>query len=133
MDADYEAVLASYYRCEDAGGFFDAFYDILFSKADEIPPMFADTDMEMQKQIMMASVLMCLRLRSGDAIARRTIESIGESHSHKNLNVRPELYLLWLDSLCESIQRTDPQFSLGLEKQWRAAMQAGIDLIRSKY
>ena len=133
MDEQYEAVIASYYRCEDSGGFFDTFYDIFFTKSPGIPPKFANTDMEKQKQIVMASVLMCLRLRAGDAIARRTIDEIGESHSRSGHNISPELYELWLDALCESVQKHDPQYSPELESIWRETMQEGIDLIRSIY
>lgn len=41
---DYEAVIASYYRCEDSGGLFDTFYDLFFAKSQEIPRKFANTD-----------------------------------------------------------------------------------------
>ncbi|PHS17463.1 MAG: globin [Blastopirellula sp.] len=133
MNKKHEVVLDSYYRCEDSGGFFDTFYQIFFTKDPSIAPKFANTDMDHQKQIVMASVLMCLRLKTGDPIARRTIFDIGESHSRKKLNIRPELYDLWLDALCESIQKHDPEYTPEIEALWRESMQEAIELIKSNY
>ena len=133
MDERYETVLASYHRCEDLGGFFDTFYEVFFAKSPEIPPKFAHTDMETQKQVVAASLLWMLRLQSGDEVARREIEKIGESHSRRTHNIRPELYALWLDALCKAIAKHDPQYTSELETMWRDAMREGIDLIVSKY
>ncbi len=133
MDESYEPVLASYHRCEDSGGFFDTFYEIFFAKSPEIPPKFAHTDMEMQKQVVAASMLWMLQLQTGEEVARREIEKIGELHSRLAHNIRPELYELWLDALCEAIAKHDPQYTSELETMWRDAMRGGIDLIVSKY
>ena len=51
----YQQALASYHRCEAAGDLFGSFYEIFFAKSLEIPPLFAKTDMERQKQEAMAS------------------------------------------------------------------------------
>jgi hemoglobin-like flavoprotein len=129
----FEQVFASYHRCEAAGGFFDSFYEILFAKSSEIPPKFADTEMARQKQDAMASVLMALRLATGDRVARGYVEEIAESHNRHGHNIRPELYDLWLDALCEAVQRHDPQYIPALEAQWRQAMRPAIELIVAAY
>ena len=126
-------VMESYYRCEDSNGFFDTFYDVFFSMSPEIPKRFANTDMAKQKQVVMASLLMCLRLRSGEPQARRAVEEIGESHSRQGHNIPPELYGLWLDALCEAVKRHDRLYSPLLAMKWRNAMQDAIALIKSKY
>jgi hemoglobin-like flavoprotein len=129
----YDDVLASYHRCEAAGGLFDTFYGIFFAKSPEIAPMFAVTNMERQKQDVMASVLMALRLACGDAVARRYVQEIAESHSRRGHRIRPELYELWLDALCEALEKHDPQFSPQLEQQWRQAMRPAIELMVATY
>lgn len=129
----YEAVLDSYHRCETAGGLFDTFYDVFFAKSSEIPPKFANTDMQRQKQNVMASVLMALRLARGDAVARKYISELAESHSRRHHDIKPELYGMWLDALCESIKKHDPQFTPQLERQWRDAMRPAIDLMTAAY
>ncbi len=133
IDEAYEAVVASYHRCEDSGGFFDTFYDVFFAKSPEIAPKFADTDMTKQKQVVMASVLMMLRLRTGDPVARCTVEEFGETHSRRRHNIAPNLYPLWLDALCETVATHDPQFTDELGAEWRELMQQGIELIASRY
>ena len=129
----YEQVLASYHRCETAGGLFDSFYDIFFAKSPQIPPKFAKTDMEKQKQDVMASVLMALRLAAGDPIARGYVEEIAESHNRRGHNIRPELYGLWLDALCEAIRKHDPQCTPALEVDLRQAMRPAIELMIAAY
>ena len=129
----YEQVLASYHRCEAAGGLFDSFYDIFFAKSPEIAPKFAKTDMEKQKQDVMASVLMALRLANGDPIAKGYILEIADSHSRHGHDIKPELYDLWLDALCEAVQRHDPHYTPELEDHWRRAMWPAIELMISEY
>ncbi|HEX5471469.1 MAG TPA: globin [Lacipirellulaceae bacterium] len=129
----YQQALASYHRCEAAGGLFDGFYEIFFAKSPEIPPMFAKTDMERQKQDVMASVLMALRLASGDSVARQYIQKIAETHSRDGHGIRPELYGLWLDALCEAVARCDPQYTTDLENNWRLAMRPAINLMIASY
>jgi len=133
MNQSYEEVLDSYHRCEAAGGLFDTFYDIFFAKSPEIPPKFAETDMQRQKQNVMASVLMALRLAAGDEVARQYISELAESHNRQHHDIKPELYELWLDALCESIKKHDPQFTPKLEQQWREAMRPAVELMTAAY
>jgi hemoglobin-like flavoprotein len=133
MNKSYEEVLDSYHRCEAAGGLFDTFYDIFFAKSPAIPPKFAETDMQRQKQDVMASVLMALRLAMGDAVARQYISELAESHNRRHHDIKPELYDLWLDALCESIKKHDAQYTPKLEQQWREAMRPAIELMTAAY
>ena len=129
----YHAVLESYYRCEDSRGFYDTFYEIFFTKSPEIPPKFADTDMDKQKQIIGASLLWMLRLARGDPMALEEVEKIGQSHGRQGHNIPPYMYSLWLDALCRAVERHDPQYTPDLEAPWRVIMEEGIDLIVSEY
>ena len=81
----------------------------------------------------MASLLTCLRLRSGDPAARRAVEKIGESHSRKARDIPSHLYSLWLDALCEAVRLHDPLYNPLLKIKWRNAMQGAIALITSNY
>ena len=128
-----EDVLKSYHRCEQSAGFFDTFYEIFFTRSPEIPPKFAHTDMEKQKQMVMASVLMALRLHSGDPLARHYVEQIAESHSRRGHDIWPELYELWLSTLCEAVSKHDPEFTPVLKKKWREAMRPAIELMVAAY
>ena len=114
MSVDYEAVESSYQRCLDHKDFFNTFYDLFLLLSEEIPPLFANTDFKRQQQIVRISVLMMIRLGEGRPETRQAIEKLGELHSRRDRNVRPELYQLyqqWVDTLCECVQRFDPQYS----------------------
>ena len=128
-----DEVDASYHRCEKSRGFFETFYRKFFDKSADIPPKFSLTDMEKQKQVVMASVLTCLRMQSGDEVARMAVEEIGERHSRRERDIPPKMYGLWLDALCESIREHDPEYSPDLEASWREAMRPSIEIITSKY
>ena len=60
-------------------------------------------------------------------------DEVAETHSRKQHNIRPEMYDLWLDSLCETVRRHDPKFTPELEDQWREWMREGIDFIVARY
>lgn len=133
MNTVCDEVLESYHRCEASSGLFDSFYDIFFAKSPGIPPKFASTDMEQQKQIVMASVLMALRLRTGDPVARQYVQEIAKSHSRRGHNINAELYELWPDALCEAIKMHDPRYTPQLEERWRQAMCPTIEVMISAY
>ena len=91
MKANLTVVLESYHRCEQRGGMFDSFYEILFAKSPQIPPKFANTNMERQKQDLTASVLMAIRLATGDQVARKYVKALAASHSRNPPNGNPAL------------------------------------------
>ena len=130
---NHELVQASYDRCLAAGDFFQTFYDIFLATSPEVATKFVQTDFSKQKNIIKASVAMLIRLGSGNANARRIIEKVGDTHGQQALDIRPALYDLWLDSLCNAIQRHDPEYSAELETLWRDSMQEGIQLVTDRY
>ena len=133
MPADYATVEASYDRCLENEGFYDTFYEKFLAKLEEIPPLFANTDFRKQKQMIRMSVRMMVRLGAGEDGTKLAISKLGESHSRRQHNIRPELYDLWLDALCESIAHHDPEYTSELEQKWRDTMQAGIKMMISMY
>lgn len=133
MSVDYEAVEASYERCFEDPGFFDTFYELFLVKSDQIPPLFANTDFEKQKQVVRVSVMMMIRLGKGRPETRHAVENLGESHSSRGHNIPADLYELWLDTLCECVKRYDPEYTPELEQKWRDTMKPGIDLMISMY
>ena len=129
----HDVVQTSFDRCLATGDFFQTFYDIFLATSPEIASKFAQTDFNKQKNLIKASVAMMIRLGTGNANARRILEKVGNTHSRQALDIRPELYDLWLDSLCKAIQRHDPDYSAELEALWRENMQEGIKLVTDRY
>ena len=122
---DIKAVQESYDRCCRSGDFFGTFYDIFLAKSPEIPPLFEDTDFEVQKEVIKTSVGLMILIAPLVEVARR--------HSRNGLNIRPEWYELWLDALCEALRKHDTEFTPELEAKWRANMRLGIEFMTSMY
>ena len=122
-----DEVLASYHRCRDDGGFVDTFYDIFLAKSPEIAKMFEHTDFAHQKLMLRESLLEMLCLEQHMEGSRQEIQALGKRH--QDLHITPEMYVMWLDSLCEAVEKHDPHCTKELTQKWRTAMQPGIELM----
>jgi hemoglobin-like flavoprotein len=129
MESPFDQVIASYHRARRSGELFDTFYRLFLAKSPDIPPMFARTDFPHQKLMLRESILeMLVFAQTGSS--QDEIRSLAERH--RQLNVKPAHYDIWLDALCESLAKHDEQFTLALEKMWREAMQKGIELMSAR-
>ncbi len=115
---------ASYYRCRRDERFLDTFYDAFLSKSPAVAQLFAQTDFRFQKLAIRQSLLEMLCFDCGMSGTREEIERLGLRH--RELGVRPKMYAMWLDSLCEAIKKHDPNYSPALEQLWREAMLKSI-------
>ncbi len=115
---------ASYYRCRRDEHFLDTFYDVFLSKSPEVAQLFAKTDFKTQKLVLRQSLLEMLCFDRGMSGTREEIERLGLRH--KELHVTAEMYALWLDALCEAVQKHDANYTPALEQLWRAAMLKSI-------
>lgn len=125
----YDRVVASYHRCRQSSEFFDTFYEIFLPKSPEIASKFVHTDFARQKLMLRESLLEMLNFYCGIDSVRKEIEQLGKLH--RQLEVRPELYELWLESLCEAVAKHDPEYRVELAELWRQAMRPGIALMLS--
>lgn len=126
MDTPFDQVVASYHRARESGQLFDTFYRLFLRKSPEIPGMFARTDFPHQKLMLRQSILEMLVFAQTGA-GRTEIERLRDRH--RELNVTPVQYELWLDALCEALAKHDPEYNPVLETKWRDAMRKGIDIM----
>lgn len=61
------------------------------------------------------------------------LERLAQLHSRRRLDVRPELYELWLDRLIQAVREFDPLFSGETEKAWRNVMRPGVEFMKARY
>ena len=131
---DIQDVKLSYQRCCERGEeFFDSFYANLVDRETAIGQLFADTDMQKQNELIEVGIGHLIAFAEGDEQAERSIREIGRTHSRHYINVRPEYYPLWVESLMKAAKEHDPQFNATLETQWRNTLAPGIALIVSLY
>jgi truncated hemoglobin YjbI len=126
QNSAFDPVIASYQRARATGELFDTFYSLFLAKSPDIPAMFARTDFAHQKLMLRESLLEMLAFaRTGRG--RREIERL--SDRHRELNVQPAHYELWLDALCEALAKHDSMFTPQLAKLWRDSLRPGIELM----
>ena len=132
MRADQlERVEESYARCTESPGFLDTFYQHLLESSPAIPPMFSQTDFERQTKLLQHSlgVLIIYAKRQNPAL----LERIAERHNRDNVNVKPDLYPFFVESLVEAVAKHDPQFDSDAAEAWRAAVTPGIEFMKARY
>lgn len=120
----------SYGRCcNDA--FFEDFYQTLMGKSEEIRAMFANTDMAEQRRLVRAGLMWLIMYAQGSEGSK--IEHLARTHNRHHMNVHPNYYAYWVDSLMETVAQYDPQFDSTLEKAWRETLKPGIDMMKDGY
>jgi hemoglobin-like flavoprotein len=123
----------SYSRCCVNPKFFDLFYDNFLASHPTIAPMFAKTDMAKQKTLLRQGLSMMFMHLSGNSVGTTGVDRIAESHSKKKLNIDPNLYDYWINSLVKSAKACDVQMTPALEGEWRKILRGGVDRITSQY
>ncbi len=128
-----DEVRQSYGRALRGGAFLDDFYKEFLASSPEIKPMFAKTDFTKQKELLREGVSFLLMFCQDMPLAKVKIERLGTSHNRSHLNIRPDMYRFWIDSLMKTLKKHDPQFSEALDVQWRQVLNKGIEAMKSAY
>jgi hypothetical protein len=134
MDA-VEVFRASLKRCLEKPDFLLDFYGTFMASSDEIRDKFRNTDFKKQTEVLADSLWAMAVAAQGEpgSPALRDLPRLAERHSRRDLDIRPELYDDWLDSLVATAKRHDPMFSPEVADAWRATLAIGIEILRSQY
>ena len=133
MDYDIEEVRMSYGRSLSNRKLIDRFYEIFMASHPDIPKLFENTDFDKQKDLLSQSINMAILFPQKNKIATNAIDRISKTHSKENMDINPEFYPYWLDSLITTLSESDPEFTTDLERQWRLILQETIDHISKGY
>jgi hemoglobin-like flavoprotein len=136
MSPDHVDVFrASLNRCLAASGFVESFYESFVGSSEDVREKFRNTDMKRQVRMLEDSLyVLTVAVQGGQSSpARGALPGIARRHSRHELDIRPELYDLWLSSLVETARRCDPDFTDATEEAWRDTLAAGIEYMRSHY
>ena len=130
-----DVFLASLGRCRATAGFLDAFYQRFVASSDEVRAKFAKTDMMRQVRVMEDTLFVVANAVQGEegSPARSDLPRIAERHSRRDLDIRPELYDLFLECLIVTVRTHDPKFTPEVEAAWREVMGFSIDYMRKRY
>lgn len=126
-----DIVMQSYGRCCASNGFFDTFYVYFLSSSAEVRAKFANTDMTAQKQLLRHGILNLVMHARGMPDSK--LRALGCSHARGGLDIRPELYDVWLDPLLKSIGEHDLLCNDETRLAWREVLNKGISVIKAQY
>ncbi|MCC6143746.1 MAG: globin, partial [Candidatus Hydrogenedentes bacterium] len=108
---------------------YDKFYERFVTSDPRIGPYFLSTDFKKQKNLLKDGVGRALSFAAGDSGSVSFVENLSVTHNRSHMNILPELYPYWLNSLLETLSETDPKWSRSLENEWRDALQKTINLM----
>ncbi len=126
-----DLVMQSYGRCCASSGFFDSFYQYFLASSPEIREKFAHTNMPAQKQLLRQGILNLVMHARG--MPDTKLRALGCSHARGALDIRPELYDLWLQALLQSIGEHDGQCDANTRLAWHEVLNKGISVIKAQY
>jgi len=126
-----DIVMQSFGRCCSKERFFDDFYEIFFASSEKIRNKFVNTNMEAQKKLLRQGILNLLLYARG--MPDDKLQQLAKSHSKRKMDIAPDLYDFWLDSLITACKMHDDLFTPADEKLWREVLKKGIDIIKAGY
>ncbi|PTS85409.1 globin [Pseudomonas sp. HMWF032] len=126
-----DLVMQSYGRCCASPDFFDSFYRHFLASSPQVREKFTHTEMGGQKQLLRQGILNLVMHARGMPDSK--LRALGESHSRAKLDIRPELYDLWLEALLLTIGEHDKQCTAEIRQAWREVLNKGIAIIKAGY
>lgn len=131
-DRDVERFNDSIERCSASPEFLTRFYTLFLASSETVAKKFEHTDLKKQARMLKTS-LYILMLASDETERIAHLSRLAKLHSHSGLDIRPELYDLWLDRLLQAVREFDPKFNADVETAWRRLLQPGIEFMKSRY
>ena len=126
-------VRESYGRCVLSDTFFEDFYDSFMGSSSEIRAYFSKTDMAKQRSLLREGISFMLLYAGQKSSGKIAIEHIGKIHDNEHINVRPELYPLWVESLLKCVEKHDKYFDEEVRAAWKEILEPGINHFKDVY
>ena len=131
-ERDVESFNDSIERCSCSPDFLRRFYTLFLASSDTVAKKFEHTALRKQARMLKTS-LYIMMLASGESEQIVHLERLAKLHSRAGLDIKPELYDLWLDRLVQAVQEFDPMFDPETETAWRRVLQPGTEFMKSRY
>lgn len=123
MNDVIETVRQSLGRVLINGQLLERFYQIFVRSHPSIAPMFANTDMAKQKELLKHGLLQGVLCVGGSPMGKHTLDKLQKSHGAAAMNVPVHLYPYWKRSLLRAVSETDKEFTPEIGKAWAAVAQ----------
>lgn len=136
MNLEYvQAFRTSLKRCLETPDFLRTFYELFMGYSEEIREKFRSTDFTRQTRVLADSLYAMAVVAQGESESPTwaEMERLGRLHSREHLDIRPELYEVWLDCLVKAARQYDSAFTPEIEEAWRQTLREGIQHLRAMY
>jgi len=120
-------------RCLSQPEFLHRFYETLLASSAEIAEKFKHTDFERQRAALKTALYVLLFAHEWGLEGDAYLRGLALRHSRQDLDVRPELYDLWLESLLKTASEFDQFFDDATADSWRTVLVPGIQFMKSAY
>jgi hypothetical protein len=122
-------------RCTEDESYMVTFYDILLQRSPHFRHLFAQVDMEQQRQRLRQRLPMLLELPDLPPDSERLAWARQQHAQRHHLgdgegSASDQNYALWTDTLCQTFRRCDPSFDDELEAALRQRLGQAIALLR---
>jgi len=131
-ERDVELFNDSIERCSCRPDFLRRFYTLFLTSSDTVAKKFECTDLRKQARMLKTS-LYIMMLASDESERMVHLERLAKLHSRAELDIKPELYDLWLDRLVQAVKEFDPMFDAETGAAWRRMLAPGIEFMKSRY
>ena len=132
-EQDFTVFQESLERCLGGKGFVLRFYERLRESSPEAAEKFASTSWPIQKRKLTASLYMAMLLADDSPEGRAHFDRIAQLHGKEALDIRPDLYGVWIDTILESVAEFDPNYDDEIERVWRTLLQPAADYMKARY
>ena len=128
----YTPLKVSLGRAMMQGDLIGRFYEIFMDSSKQIRTMFANTDMDKQKELLEHSLNLAVMFASGHPMGAQGILRIRVSHARNKRNINPEYYPYWKSSLLQALSEFDPEFD-SVRKLWDEVLDITVQYIQEGY
>lgn len=126
-------VFADSLKRSAAAGLVERFYELFLAASPEVAKKFEATDFAHQRHVLRSSLFLLMLADVEGSPGQALLDRLAESHGPRGLDIRPELYEIWLDCLTLAVEDTDPEFDDEVERSWRRVMEPGIHVMIARY
>jgi len=128
-NTDYSAILNdSLQRCLANERFISIFYELFLDTSDEIREKFKNSDFERQINMMQKSLNTIISVSESNWESDKFLSEMAKKH--KQLDIKPEHYELWENSLLATVAQCDQQYNEEICEAWKHILHRGIEFMQ---
>ncbi len=128
-----ELFIMSLERCTSKPCFIPDFYERFLASSKEIQKRFENTPFEHQNKMLLRSLSLSVKACNGESKALADLRDRARTHDRHHMNIKPEFYNLWLESLMISASKFDDEWCDTTERAWRKILGFVINRLKRQY